>query len=161
MSLNGFFQNAYVTRDLDRAIALCGPAMGIADFAAMDYELELRTPEGPRPVQLRVATGWNGALQVELIQPVAGHVAPYAGGLPADPDDCVPRWHHLAVRRDDPEALAREIAALGLPVIFETGGNGIASTFVDATSRMGHPIEFVCASEDGWKLLGWPGGAME
>ena len=131
--------------------------MGIGDFAAMDYELLLRTPMGEKPAHLRVATGWNGAMQVELIQPVSGHVEPYIGGLPADPADFVPRWHHLAVRRDDPAALAREVAALGLPVIFETGGNGIASTFVDATARMGHPIEFVCATPEGWKLLGWPG----
>lgn len=157
MSLNGFFQNAYVTHDIERAVALCGPAMGIGDFAAMDHELVLRTPSGDKAVHLRVATGWKGMVQVELIQPVPGFVDPYAGGLPADPADCVPRWHHLAVRRDDPEALAQEIAALGLPIIFETGGNGIASTFVDATSRMGHAIEFVCATPEGWQLLGWPG----
>jgi len=156
MSLKGFFQNAYVTRDLDRAIALCGPAMGIGGFMAMDYELPLRTAEGERTIGLRVATGWVGAIQVELIQPVSGHVAPYVGGLPADPDDFVPRFHHVAVRRDDPVALANEVAALGLPVIFETGGNGIASTFVDATARFGHPIEFVCADVAGWELLGWP-----
>lgn len=157
MSLRGFFQNAYVTHDIERAIALCGPAMGIGDFAAMDHELVLRTPAGDKAVHLRVATGWKGMVQVELIQPVSGFVDPYAGGLPADPADCVPRWHHLAVRRDDPDALASEIAALGLPIIFETGGNGIASTFVDATSRMGHAIEFVCATPEGWQLLGWPG----
>jgi len=157
MSLQGFFQNAYVTRDLDRAIELCGPTMGIGDFVAMDYELLLRTPAGERPTHLRVATGWKGAMQVELIQPVSGHIDCYVRGLPDDPADFVPRWHHLAVRRDDPEALAAEVAALDLPIIFETSGNGIASTFVDATSRIGHPIEFVCATPDGWKLIGWPG----
>jgi len=156
MSLKGFFQNAYVTRDLDRAIALCSPVMGIGGFVAMDYELVLRTPGGDKAVQLRVATGWLDAMQVELIQPVSGHVDPYAGGLPADPADFIPRFHHIAVRRDDPDALAREVAALGLPVLFETSGNGIASTFVDATSRIGHPIEFVCATPAGWDLLGWP-----
>ena len=157
MSLQGFFQNAYVTRDLDRAIALCGPAMGIGGFAPMDFELVLRTPAGEQAARLRVATGWVGALQVELLQPVSGFVDPYVGGLPDDPADCVPRWHHLAVRRDDPEALRREVNALGLPVIFETGGNGIESIFVDATSRMGHPVEFVCATQAGWAMLGWPG----
>ena len=156
MSLKGFFQNAYVTHDLDRAIELCGPAMGIGDFVAMDYELALRTPAGEKAIRLRVATGWIGAMQVELIQPVSGYVDSYVGGLPDDPADFVPRWHHLAVRRDDPEALRGEVGALGLPVIFETGGNGIASTFVDATSCMGHPIEFVCAAPEGWALLGWP-----
>lgn len=156
MTFNGFFQNAYVTRDIDRALAVCAPAMGLVDVAAHDFDLVLRTPEGERTASLRVATGWVGGLQVELIQPVAGHVAPYVAGLPADPDDFVPRWHHLALRRDDPDALAREVAALGLPLIFETGGNGIASTFLDATSLFGHPVEFVCATPDGWAMLGWP-----
>lgn len=156
MTFRGFFQNAYVTHDIDRALAICARPMGLGDIAAHDYELVLSTPEGERPVSLRVATGWVGGLQIELIQPVSGHVAPYAGGLPTDPEDFVPRWHHLAVRRDDPEALAREVAALGLPVIFETGGNGIASTFVDATSLVGHSVEFVCATAEGWAMLGWP-----
>lgn len=155
MSMNGFFQNAYVTRDLDRAIELCGPAMGIGDFAAMDYELLLATDSGEKTIQLRVATGWAGAIQVELIQPVSGHVAPYVGGLPQDANDFVPRFHHIAVRRDDPDALEREVAAMGLPVIFRTGGNGISSVFIDATARFGHPIEFVCATPEGAVLLGW------
>lgn len=158
MTFRGFFQNAYVTHDIDRALATCAPAMGLGDaVAAHDFDLLLNTPEGERPVRLRVATGWVGSLQIELIQPLSGHVAPYAAGLPADRGDFVPRWHHLAVRRDDPEALAREVAALGLPLIFATGGNGIASTLVDATSLFGHPVEFVCATAEGWAMLGWPG----
>lgn len=156
MSLQGFFQNAYVTHDLDRAIGLCSETMGIGDFAAADFELQLRTPSGEQPIQLRVATGWIGALQIELIQSVAGHVDPYVGGLPADTCDFIPRFHHVAVRRDDPDALAAEIERMGLPIVFETGGNGISSTFVDAGKRMGHPIEFVCATPAGWDMLGWP-----
>ena len=156
MSLQGFFQNAYVTRDLDRAIDLCGPAMGFSDIVADDYELLLRIGAEEKTIKLRIATSWIGAMQIELIQPVAGFIDPYIGGLPSDPSDFVPRWHHMAVRRDDPEALAREVAELGLPIIFETGGNGISSTFVDATSRVGHPIEFVCATTEGWQMLGWP-----
>ena len=156
MSLQGFFQNAYVTRDLDCAIDLCGPIMGIGDFVASDYELLLRTDAGEKSANLRIATGWKGSMQVELIQPVGGFIDPYIGGLPSDPADFVPRWHHLAVRRDDPAALAREVAGLDLPIIFETGGNGIYSTFVDATARVGHAIEFVCATPEGWHMLGWP-----
>jgi len=156
MSLLGFFQNAYVTRDLDCAINLCGPAMGIGDFVAMDYKLLLATDAGEKAIQLRVATGWAGAIQVELIQPVSGHVAPYVSGLPEDEADFVPRFHHVAVRRDDPEALEREVTAMGLPVLFRTGGNGISSVFVDAMARFGHPIEFVCATPEGAELLGWP-----
>ncbi|MDE2302932.1 MAG: VOC family protein [Sphingomonadales bacterium] len=156
MALRGFFQNAYVTRNLDRAVALWSSTLGCGGFAAMDFELCLRTAQGDRPVQLRVATAWIGALQVELIEPVSGHVAPYLQGLPADRTDFVPRFHHVAVRREDAGALRREVAALGLPIVFETSGNGIASTLVDASARLGHPIEFVCADAAGWELLGWP-----
>lgn len=156
MSLQGFFQNAYVTHDLDRAIALCAAATGIDQFMPLDLELPLLTPEGERSIRLRVATGWIATLQIELIQPISGHIAPYAAGLPADPADAAPRFHHVAVRRDDPDALAREVEVLAQPVIFRTGGNGISSVFVDATARLGHPIEFVCATPEGWDLLGWP-----
>jgi hypothetical protein len=159
MSFQGFFQNAYVTRDLDRAIADCAASFGGGDFAPMDIELPLSTAEGTKSIHLRVATGWIGAVQVELIEPVSGHVTPYVDGLPPDPADFVPRFHHVAVRRDDPDAMRREVARLGLPIIFETGGNGISSVFVDARERFGHPLEFVFATPEGWALLGWPGSA--
>ncbi len=156
MSLQGFFQNAYVTHDLDRAISLCSAATGIGQFMPMDLELPLLTSEGERSIRLRVATGWIGKLQIELIQPVSGYIAPYASGLAADPSDATPRFHHVAVRRDDAEALVREVETLALPVIFRTSGNGISSVFVDASASFGHPIEFVCATPEGWNLLGWP-----
>lgn len=156
MSLQGIFQQGYVTRDLDRAMALYGPIAGVADFTVFDLELPLRTPQGDRAMQLRVATGWAGTMQIELIQPVSGYIDPYVGGLPTDPADFTPRFHHVAVRRDDPEQMAREVAALGLPLWFETGGAGISSMFVDAAASIGHPIEFVCATPEGWQMLGWP-----
>ncbi|MBB4858880.1 hypothetical protein HNO88_002206 [Novosphingobium chloroacetimidivorans] len=159
MTLSGFFQMGYVTHDLDRAIAATTPLLGSAKFATLDVELPLATPEGERTMQVRVATAWNGLLQVEFIQPVAGHVGTYTAVLPVDPDDATPRFHHVAVRRDDPQAMRREIEQLGLPIVFETGGNGITSAFIDARGRIGHYLEFVAASPDGWALMGWPAAA--
>lgn len=156
MSLQGFFQTGYVTHDLDRATRHCAATFGVEEFSSMEIELPLKTPEGARQMLLRVATAWVGALQVELIQPLSGHVEAYRRGLPEDPDDFVPRFHHLAVRREDPDALMLEIAQLGQPVVFQTGGNGILSVFVDARALVGHHIEFVCADAAGWAMLGWP-----
>jgi len=157
MSLQGFYQTGYVTRDLDRAIALLSDGFGFSAFTHFDVELELSTPGGQRTAAMRVGTAWAGAMQIELIQPLSGHVDAYVAGLPADESDPTPRLHHLAVRRDSLADTRRDVAALGLPVLFETTGNGVTSVFVDARSRIGHPLEFVCATPEGWTLLGWPG----
>lgn len=155
MSLQGLFQVGYVTHELDRAIATFAPFAG-AEFATMDIDLPARTPLGDRVVSVRVGVTWVGRMQIELIQPVSGHIDAYLESLPADPDDVVPRFHHLAVRRDDPDHMRTEVAAMGIPVVFETGGNGIQSMFVDARARIGHHLELVCATSEGWAMLGWP-----
>lgn len=156
MSLQGFYQAGYVTRDLEHAIGLLGADFGLSDFSHFDVELPLRTAEGEKVAEVRVGTAWAGAMQVELIQPVSGHVDAYLAGLPADPDDLTPRLHHLAVRRESLEEIRKEIADLGLPFMFETSGAGISSFLIDARGRIGHYLEFVHATSEGWATVGWP-----
>jgi hypothetical protein len=156
MTFQGFFQQGYITHDLDRAIASTGPLLGSGRFSAMEVELPLATPAGAASLHVRVATGWAGRVQIELIQPLGGATAVYERVLPPDPTDFTPRFHHVAMRRDDRDAMHREVEALGFPVVFETEGSGISSIFVDARSRIGHHLEFVCASLEGWVILGFP-----
>lgn len=154
MSLQSFFQLGYVTRDIDKAIAATGRSLHDARFSTLDVTLALATPEGERSMQLRVATAWDGPVQIELIQPVAGHVAAYASALPLDPNDATPQFHHLAVRRDDASSMRAEVERLGLPIAFETGGSGFSVVFVDARSIVGHYLEFVCATPEAWAMIG-------
>lgn len=156
MSLRGHYQNAYVTHDLDKAIDLTGSLFGLGDFSSLDIDLVATTPDGQRTSRLRVATAWAGLHQVELIQPVSGYLEPYLHALPSDSSDAVPRLHHVAVRRENLSDMTREARALGLPIAFESGGGGINCIFVDARNRLGHFLEFVTASEEGWALVGWP-----
>lgn len=156
MSLQGFYQLGYVTRDLERAIGLMGSGLGLSDFSHFDVEMLLQTREGAKAAVLRVGTAWAGPMQVELIQPLSGHVDAYVAGLPEDPDNPTPRFHHLAVRRESMEEMRRDVAALGLPVVFETDGAGISSIYVDARARIGHYLELVCATAEGWAMMGWP-----
>lgn len=158
MALQGHYQNAYVTHDLDRAMALTGPLFGLGPFSAFDVEMALKTPSGEKASRVRVATAWAGALQVELIQPMSGYIDPYLHALPADPNDAVPRLHHIAMRRDDPQAMRREAEGMGLPIAFESESVGIGCIFVDTRARLGHLIEFVTATDAGWEMLGWPKG---
>lgn len=156
MSFRGYFQNGYVTRDLDRALDLVASQFGLGDFSRMDLELPLITPNGAKTACLRVATAWADRLQLELIEPVSGHVDHYLRVLPEDVADATPRFHHVAVRRESEQEMRRDVARLGLPVVFETEGAGIHCMFVDARPHLGHHLELVCASPDGWDTLGWP-----
>lgn len=158
MSLHGHYQNAYVTHDLDRAIEHSRIAFGLQDFSVLDVELISRTSSGDKESQLRVATAWAGVLQIELIQPVSGYIAPYADALSADRSDASLRLHHVAMRRDDLDAMRLEAANLGLPFAFESGGAGITCIFLDGRDRCGHFLEFVTATDAGWDLVGWPKG---
>lgn len=158
MSLLGMYQIGYVTRDIDRAVSLIGLGLTASDFSRFDLPLVLETSDGEKAAQVRVATAWAGATQVELIEPVSGFIETYVAGLPEDENDPTPRFHHLAVRRESVDDMEREIAHLGLPLVFKTGGAGIQSAFVDARANLGHHLEFVCASPEGWQLLGWPKG---
>ena len=157
MSLKDVYQVGYVTHDIDRAIELMSDGLGLSNFSRFDLPLQLQTPDGEKIANVRVATAWVGATQIELIQPLSGHVDVYVAGLPDDPADPTPRFHHLAMRRESLADMQREIAALGMPLVFETGGAGINSAFVDTRAKLGHHLEFVSASSEGWQVLGWPG----
>jgi hypothetical protein len=115
-----------------------------------------KTPTGEQTSGLRVATAWAGRLQIELIQPVSGYIDPYTPFLPDDPSDAVPRFHHLAVRREDPIAMRSEAQSMGLPFAFESEAAGLSCIFLDARARLGHYLEFVTATREGWQLVGWP-----
>jgi hypothetical protein len=158
MSFRGHFQNAYVTHDLDRAMELTGPSLGLRDFRVFDAGMLLKTPSGEKASTVRVALAWTGGLQIELIQPVSGYLDPYLSVLPDDPKDAVPRFHHIAVRRDGLAEMRREVENLGLPRSFESGGPGLTCLFLDARQRLGHYFEFVFATSAGWQMLGWPEG---
>ena len=62
-------QKAYVTRNLDAAIALRDARFGKIVF---DPDMILKTPDGDKQSRLRAAVGWAGGLNLELIQPVSG-----------------------------------------------------------------------------------------
>lgn len=156
MFLRNHFQNAYVTHDLDRAMALIDARFGKIDWIVFEPDMVLQTPAGPKPSSVRAALGWKDGLQLELIQPVSGHVEHYLPALPADTSDPTPRFHHIAVRRDDEAAMRAEIAELGFPVLFESAVPGLVFIYLDARETLGHAFEYIWATPEGWAMQGWP-----
>jgi hypothetical protein len=158
MFLQGHYQNAYVTHDIDKARDLLSERYGLKDWINFDMELPVRTPEGERTLGVKVGCAWAGLLQIELIEPVSGAVEPYLPYLPADKGDFTPRFHHISLRRDDYEDMQAEIARLALPFVCEGGIPDLKYTYLDGRGTFGHYVEFVWASEAGWKMVGWPEG---
>jgi hypothetical protein len=164
MLLRGHMQNSYATHDLDKAMEVIGNDLGIEKFDRFDPDMVVKTPQGEKPLSVRVASFWSGGLNIELIEPVSGWVDPYVSVLPADRTDAVPRFHHISLRREDEAAMRAEIASLPFPVAYEgpyQQKNKIPSLvfiFVDARKTFGHFIEFTWKSPEGWEYVGWPKG---
>lgn len=158
MFLKGHYQNAYVTHDLDGAMKLIDERFDPLDWIRFDPDMELQTPSGMKEASVRVALGWIGNLQIELIQPVKGWREHYEPFLPKDPASAVPGFHHIAARRDDLDAMRAEIDRLGLPIAFEGGVPGLHFVYLDARESLGHYLEYMWATPEAWAMNGWPEG---
>lgn len=162
MFFRAHFQNAYVTHDFDKAKKVLSDAFGLEDWILFDADMQLKTPHGIEASAAKVGLVWQGGHQIELIQPVSGWYPHYAAFLPDDTADATPRFHHACVRRDDLDAMRREIDELGIPVAFEgtveDGNGGLAMVYIylDARETIGHFLEFIWATPETWAGQGWP-----
>lgn len=153
------FQNAYVTHDMDRAMAEIDNRFGKTDWITFEPDMILKTPQGDKPSSVRAALGWQGGHQLELIQPVKGYLDHYLSAMREDKTDWRPTFHHVAVRRDDVAEMRREIEEMGFPVLFESSVEELMIfIYIDARETIGHCIEYIWATEAGWEMQGWPKG---
>lgn len=157
MYLEGHYQNAYVTHNLDAAMKLLDDRYGKQAWIRFDPDMIIRTPAGPKEASVRVGLVWYGGLQIELIQPNGGYNNHYEHMLPADTSDPIPRFHHTAHRREDRAAMRAEIEKLGLPLAFEGDVPGAMEfVYLDGRESIGHFLEYVWATPEGWNMNGWP-----
>jgi hypothetical protein len=158
LRLRGHYQNGYVTHDLDRGLEIFADRFGVEGFGRYDAEIGVTTPNGVRPLEMRIAAGWVGGLNIELMQPVSGHVEPLMAMLPDDRSDAVPRFHHFALRRENLTDMREEIVGCGLPLAFAGEPPGMVFAYLDARAGIGHFIELVWKEQGGWEKIGWPEG---
>ncbi len=155
MRLNDFFQNAYVTRDLAKAEALIAQRHGIAAWVHFEPEMEVYTTTGGwGPCHLKVALGWAGNLQIELIEPVSGNVRHYLEYLPPDQTDFSPRLHHICMRVPDWDVARAEVTERGWPVAYEGGVEGCRFVYIDARDSLGHYVEYMWMAPELWAASG-------
>ncbi len=152
MIFKNLYQNAYVTRDLDKAVALFKREYGVAEFIHFEPDMEVITPSGPAHLRCRAALGWvDEHFQIEVIQPLDGGIDVYSSFLP---DDDSPRFHHVAMRCDDWRRMRADIDARGWVVAYEGHMEGLSFIYVDARDNVGHYLEYVWATPDMWRAIG-------
>ena len=135
-----YFQQAYVTNDLDRAVSEIREIQGLGPFRQMR---DLRLPLGPgREGVAHFALAFKGAMQFEIIEPVSGDVEFYRDILPED--GYAIRFHHFgrffASMDDYDAALAQAKARWSIPITGAVFGGFFA--YANARADLGHHLEF-------------------
>jgi hypothetical protein len=136
-------QVAYVTNDLDGAVALFKREYGAPGFFVGDNELTNRgRADDPH---LRLALCHVGGVEIELIEPI-GNSAPLFSDVLKRGEELEIRFHHVAIRIDGPiENWKAHVASLDLaahPIVFQGSfGDDCHFFYTDETPRLGHYIE--------------------
>ncbi|WP_428310621.1 VOC family protein [Hydrocarboniphaga sp.] len=151
MLLANHYQNAYVTRDIEKAIGYFRTHYGVPDARYFQAEVEVTTPRGTGIAVNKVAFIWVGNLQYELIEPVSGPVELYREALP----DQGLRFHHICMRSFDWDATLAEVERQQLPIVYRGDtSSGLRFVYADARATLGHYLEFTSVPPAVWTAMG-------
>lgn len=151
MILDNIFQLAYITRNIDKAMATF---RGQADLRTEYYteaRTQVRRPSGTEEMHVKLAFMWVGDFQYELIQPISGLDDIYGACVPND-DSLA--FHHTCVRVDDWDKFRRDVENQPYPIAFEGGNGPNYFLYLDARKTLGHFLEYAYLPEEIWKLTG-------
>ena len=143
-------QIAYVTNDLDRALAVWRDQFGVPAFFVFAND----TPglKFSHPYQLKIALAHVGGTEIELIEPLNGSAPLHAGPLPADGSFAL-RFHHVAMRiagdLADYEAHMASLDPVLHPVVWSGKlGDLMRFAYTDERATLGHYVEHVWFDAD-------------
>jgi hypothetical protein len=145
------FQNAYVTRNIQRAIDDFKAKASIRKLLTFEVTTEVLTPDGPGTLTNKLAFIWVEDLQYEFIEPVSGSLSLYRDALP--PDDCLV-FHHTCMRVDDWNDFRARVRQQSLPVVIEGGSEELRYLYLDARELLGHYLEYVWMTPTRWLQVG-------
>jgi hypothetical protein len=145
------FQNAYVTRDIKKAIERFKACADVRKLIEYEGSTEVMTPSGLAVQTNKLAFIWVDDLQYELIQPVSGSVDLFRNALPADDS---PVFHHICMRVDDWDEFRARVDKQPFPVVMERTSPALNFLYLDARSFLGHYLEYVWMTEASWAQVG-------
>ncbi|MCJ8159793.1 VOC family protein [Sphingomonas sp. LaA6.9] len=147
------YQNAYVTRNVDKAVASFKQFADIRALMEIEVPVQLWTPQGEGTGVQKLAFVWVEDLNFELIEPKEGEaLAIYRDALPAD--DSL-KFHHVCHVVDDWDELMGKVAKQPFPIVLKGGTPGMLQfLYLDAREWLGHYIEYVWMVPERWAAMG-------
>jgi len=147
------YQNAYVTRNVDKAVAAFKENAEIRKLIEIEVPVQLWTPQGEGKGVQKLAFIWVEDMQCELIQPGEGDVlALYRDALPAD-DRLV--FHHICQRVDDWDDFMARVDTEKFPIVLRGGTPGLLEfAYLDTRAWLGHYTEYVWMVPERWAGMG-------
>ena len=143
-------QVAYVTSDLDRALAVFRDDYDVPAFYVFANDTPgLTQSDGAR---LRIALALVGGVEIELIEPQGDSAPLFSAALPADGSLAI-RFHHVAIRIDgtlaDFEAHMASLDPARHPVVWHGAmGDVLRYAYTDERAVLGHFVEHVWMHPD-------------
>ena len=150
--LEGYhFQNAYVTRNLDKWVDVFQERGKVDRVISFETSTMVKTPTGTGAQHTKLAFIWIGDLQYELIQSLGGSDSIFRDALP---DDDSLRFHHICMRVPTWDDIRARIDQQSYPVVLEGGADGVRFVYLDARPFLGHYVEYSWMSDDLWRQVG-------
>jgi len=147
------YQNAYVTRNVDKAVASFKQNGDVRALFEIEVPVQLWTPQGEGLGVQKLAFVWVEDLNFELIQPKSGEtLAIYRDAL-ADDDRLV--FHHVCQRVDDWDAFMARVDKQPFPIVLKGGTPGMLQfAYLDTREWLGHYTEYVWMVPERWAGMG-------
>lgn len=147
------YQNAYVTRNVDKAVMDFKRHADIRSLMEIEVPVQLWTPQGEGQGVQKLAFVWVGDMQFELIQPKDGDVlALYRDALPVD--DGL-QFHHVCHVVDDWDAFMAKVEQQPFPIVLKGGTPGLLQfVYLDTRQWLGHYVEYVWMVPERWQAMG-------
>lgn len=142
--LDGAFQLAYVTRDIDDAAKRMAAQNGLAPFTL--HHIDIPCFGRNENCVAKIGVSWNGDRQIELIEPVSGAVELYRDALP--PAGVAGAFHHIGVKvqggLSDWEARRDAMLAAGHRIALQGGvEDRVRFAYFDMRDTLGHYVELI------------------
>ncbi len=150
---SGITQLAYVTNDIAHAEKVFSERLGIERFLAMPSTTfeEQHFHGRPSAIYIDVALAWTGSIFVELIKPITED-SPYTQLI--QPNGFTLACHHVGVNVENWEVFSKQFIDSGNQFAFDGRlGDAFRFGYWDATSLLGHYVEFIVASPAGQQIL--------
>ena len=147
------YQNAYVTRNVDKAVAEFRERADVRTILETEVPVQLWTPQGEGVGVQKLAFVWVEDLNFELIQPKDGEALKIYRDALADDDRLV--FHHVCHVVDDWDELMAKVAKQPYPVVLKGGTPGMLQfCYLDTRAWLGHYLEYVWMRPERWAAMG-------